>query len=1137
MAGKQLQRELSSREAVEDQLASFGEDITPEELLWETYSDSMSKLDDPNIVIKRIQEDYPSLIAKLNLPGTPVDFEKINEFSKTNEPMLRLELLAHMRVSDAVVAVLSTSTVPDIVDRVRNRLGFYDRLAREQEAPQQDNDDGWGREVHPWAVERGLFRDVVHTAMLGTPERAIYNRAKRKCEEAGLATTHMPEMRGVHSGIKPGPDNGSVGKTYSFLHELYEKVLKMGANKEHDNGRNVERDAIQLAADLLVDSMRYNDPGRSPFSVYTGSPEEGIVWARLGKQVQGQLRGMRRKIRGSDFHNLKRFIGRSGDNPYFGQMNNLRKQMTLLEESENESDRQKLLALQNQEQALLPAYERGKSLAQLALDLHFRFTGTDDNHKPFQRLIDWMNDASFGVIKRAHRALCQNMSDAKIIALSIATIFEEGSVSRESYEYLVGIAEHISDLFEKKATLENHIAEKESRLKNDLSRIVSAEIAEHRRELDTVLCSINEKKAVFSHFLPTAQLFSEHGHKLTPGQVTFFSDRDHYELEGGLKVFTLDELLSLHAHGKKSIHNGTVLLDEMSKAYGLAPSFEEIHAMAGHLGHLEPHVLRAACAGFASEEVRDLIVQDIDLTAACGLMRNSQQYGKRLVFESLCATYRELTDLQSVSDLSQALACISIDQIRTLYTKGISFSTYYSVHDVLLRRRQAPSLDKEVLLIEEGRATSVILTNVLVYASLNDVFHAISLGVTLEKFQEIQNSYNKLLLNFSHESIGDLYVKTSVLPIIKPETLKGMASSRERVSLLSTLEELSRVPQLKESLPVLCENIAAQQIEAHQQGSSIETLAWADEHGYKIEYARIALRIKTTILGDPRIVERTMALVSRPSQDIPPAHVEVVKNLKKALQSVPWCEMIHRLSSLQRPSAKEQHDPWLLELYPLLNSVSRIISLENDEDATLIYQFVQKFGMVNLSNIFELFVECSRAKTVEDISEHVVRQLQQLGISVSKGQPSSLIEQVRRVAARMQSELLSDQIPDGLETVIGADLLKRLIKNSSWGASESTRKQFIQQWRETVARTPDAARLPVGYEESTFSASSVQANFLTLEDESDREQSLRVFLTSKEVAEIYLPMAKTLHALETAPGALSFCKESRDRCAASLAQY
>ena len=41
-----------------------------------------------------------------------------------------------------------------------------------------------------------------------------------------------------------------------------------------------------------------------------------MAWARLGDQVQRQFRGMRQKIRDIDLHNIGRFIGKAGDNPY-----------------------------------------------------------------------------------------------------------------------------------------------------------------------------------------------------------------------------------------------------------------------------------------------------------------------------------------------------------------------------------------------------------------------------------------------------------------------------------------------------------------------------------------------------------------------------------------------------------------------------------------------------------------------------------------------------------------------------------------------------------------------------------------------------------------------------------------------------
>ena len=65
--------------------------------------------------------------------------------------------------------------------------------------------------------------------------------------------------------------------------------------------------------------------------------------------------------------------------------------------------------------------ERHKSLAQKALDLHFHFNhapGDARGSMPFADVVDWINEASFGQINRAHHMLTRGVSDATIILLS-----------------------------------------------------------------------------------------------------------------------------------------------------------------------------------------------------------------------------------------------------------------------------------------------------------------------------------------------------------------------------------------------------------------------------------------------------------------------------------------------------------------------------------------------------------------------------------------------------------------------------------------------------------------------------------------------------------------------------------------------
>lgn len=103
--------------------------------------------------------------------------------------------------------------------------------------------------------------------------------------------------------------------------------------------------------------------------------------------------------------------------------------------------------LKARQEALKPKHERHKSLAEKALDLHFRFnhhppSRDDDNSGYYDQYggniqIDWINNAPLGLIKRAHRMLERGVSEGTVLKYAAAEIISgENGVDRAALEYV-----------------------------------------------------------------------------------------------------------------------------------------------------------------------------------------------------------------------------------------------------------------------------------------------------------------------------------------------------------------------------------------------------------------------------------------------------------------------------------------------------------------------------------------------------------------------------------------------------------------------------------------------------------------------------------------------------------------------------
>lgn len=291
-------------------------------------------------------------------------------------------------------------------------------------------------------------------------------------------TYNLPNIRGYHSYIFPSynekrfkwedvqnielpPEfiNAEVGYAFPELAKTYEQVLRR-VERSHpgsDEGE-LEHKAVLELARIIEKSAEYNDPYRGQGSPYRSDFAEQIAWAQLGEQVQRQLRGMRQKIIDVKLDKIGRFIGKSGDNSYEKKwrmieqyaetvssddvssarnyflvvaQKEIEKQYKLLGSESAEviiaqgsasidiikqmSDEDIMARFSEERSRLAKKRNNHMSLAQKAIILHFM-----DKSENGEILIDWINDAPFGLINRTYNMMTKGVSKETAFAYAVA---------------------------------------------------------------------------------------------------------------------------------------------------------------------------------------------------------------------------------------------------------------------------------------------------------------------------------------------------------------------------------------------------------------------------------------------------------------------------------------------------------------------------------------------------------------------------------------------------------------------------------------------------------------------------------------------------------------------------------------------
>jgi len=300
---------------------------------------------------------------------------------------------------------------------------------------------------------------------------------------------------------------------------------------------------------------------------------------------------------------------------------------------------EQLLADLEQRQVIVnERFEKRKSLAQKALDLHFRInhTGGDYGSKPLADIIDWINYAPFGTIKRAHKMMRLGMSDETIIEYSLADIIAgKRGATREDLRFVHNLVE--------KAKGQDHTA-----------------------------------RQTLSQMMKVGNILSASGYEASLQEVSEIASKNFYGMTGALKKYDLEQVKQFIDAGidLQSITTVKEVTDKLG--HNLGP--QEVAELAAH----NIDGLENAFKIFNLDEIRVLLKQDINLPVAEAVLNNTKQFGYELDINQIANVAKGVND---INDFISALRELPLAEVEKIFSDGISYGEYSQVKGALAKHQ------------------------------------------------------------------------------------------------------------------------------------------------------------------------------------------------------------------------------------------------------------------------------------------------------------------------------------------------------------------------------------------------------------------------------------------------------------------
>ncbi len=302
---------------------------------------------------------------------------------------------------------------------------------------------------------------------------------------------------------------------------------------------------------------------------------------------------------------------------------------------QNRTLQQLLADLRERQKIVEERYEKRKNLAQKALDLHFHFNhhGGDYHSKPFHGIVDWINEAPFGTIKRAHKMMQLGIPDEKIIEYAVADI----------------------------------IAGKRGATRDDLKAV--------RKLLREISKKNSEVKALLVDMVKVGNILARFGYEVSLQKVEQLSRKRYYGLKVALREYSLDEAIWFMDQNL-DLRNVTKIR-KISKKHGYDLDNTAIAEIMSHNFVGLDNALRV----FGLDDTKKLLSQDIFLPNAINVQDKIKAHGYELSIDEIAIITKSIG--YKIEDLVSALHNLTLEQVVQLYSAEQNYEKYKIVSSAL----------------------------------------------------------------------------------------------------------------------------------------------------------------------------------------------------------------------------------------------------------------------------------------------------------------------------------------------------------------------------------------------------------------------------------------------------------------------
>lgn len=234
------------------------------------------------------------------------------------------------------------------------------------------------------------------------------------------------------------------------------------------------------------------------------------------------------------------------------------------------------------------------------------------------------------------------------------------------------------------------------------------------------------------------------------------------------------------------------------------------------------------------------------------------------------------------------------------------------------------------------------------------------------------------------------------------------------------------------------------------------------------------------------------------------------------LEKIPWKKSIDKMLSIQKRSRRAEYDPWINEIRPLAKGLleHKALSLDNQKDGDILFEYIKKVGAKNLLNYFKLFKSLQVVKSVNELSVDIKDDLKKSfnidADEICKNDPSNIsliINEMEKYRASFNTDLINES-KDLPERILQSQYNRESFNSIIGGVSDTTLKEF----KNKSNKNPELFTLPEGYEKVDVKIGEYgEKNSLDL---SKNEEQIKSLLENQDLLNYHSKVFTTINSFK-----------------------